>query len=406
MEIFTFFLKAIRHLQSFVSLSGLDLSEYGSYLFLGLLLLVLLPAVILGILQIRSRVYGALASVGMSMILIWATKLGMRYFVFFVVFQMTLILLYDAIRRRTAGRLLYYLFLLLSLAPLLVYKFSSLTGSNLLGFLGISYLTFKTAAMIIEIYDGSISNVKWFRLFYFLVFFPTLSSGPIDRYRRFEEDTERKISRHDYLSDYLPNGIRKIIMGIGYKFVLAYLIHTFWLVTIPSAHTFLNTMNYMYAYSFYLFFDFAGYSNFAIGASYILGVKTPANFNMPFLSLNMKDFWTRWHISLSKWFGDYLYSRLTLNFLRKKIFADKHAASYTAQIITMLTMGFWHGFTVYYILYGLYQGVLLVLTDIYERKVPFHKKHKNRFGYQIAQVIITFHLVCFGFLLFSGYFFN
>ncbi len=86
MEIFTFFLKAIRHLQSFVSLSGLDLSEYGSYLFLGLLLLVLLPAVILGILQIRSRVFGALASVGMSMILIWATKLGMRYFVFFVVF--------------------------------------------------------------------------------------------------------------------------------------------------------------------------------------------------------------------------------------------------------------------------------------------------------------------------------
>ena len=67
MEIFTFFLKAIRHLQSFVSLSGLDLSEYGSYLFLGLLLLVLLPAVILGILQIRSRVFGALASVGMSM---------------------------------------------------------------------------------------------------------------------------------------------------------------------------------------------------------------------------------------------------------------------------------------------------------------------------------------------------
>ena len=161
----------------------------------------------------------------------------------------------------------------------------------------------------------------------------------------------------------------------------------------------------MYAYSFYLFFDFAGYSNFAIGTSYILGVRTPPNFFLPFLSTSIKDFWTRWHISLSKWFGDYVYSRITIDIMRKKLFKSRHTVSYIAQIITMLTMGAWHGLTLYYLLYGLYHGLLLVANDLYERKIPFYKKNKDHFAYQLLSVLVTFHLVCFGFLLFSGYLF-
>ena len=175
---------------------------------------------------------------------------------------------------------------------------------------------------------------------------------------------------------------------------------------IPKDVNLLNSINYMYAYSLFLFFDFAGYSAFAIGTSYFLGIKTPENFNMPFLSKSMKEFWNRWHISLSKWFGDYIYSRFVLNSMRKKRFKSRIYASHAGQLITMFIMGVWHGLTPYYIIYGLYQGVALILTDIYERRSKFYKKHKKEKWFQYMQVVITFNVVCFGLLIFSGYLFG
>lgn len=399
-------LESVHNFQKFIEVSGLDLAQYGSYLYLSILVVVLIPAVILGILQVRTKYYGVLVSAGMAVLLIWFTGMGMRFFLLFLLLETILIMSFFHIRSKKKNKYVYYLFLLLSMSPIMIYKLSALSGFSFFGFLGISYLNFKAIQLIIEIYDGAVTKVSVFRLLYFFTFFPTLSSGPIDRYRRFDEDISRKISRKEYLSDYLPNGIRKIIMGLGYKFVIAYLIDTFWLITIPPGHTFLHTLSYMYAYSFFLFFDFAGYSNFAIGTSYILGVKTPDNFFLPFLSRDIKEFWTRWHISLSKWFGDYLYSRLTMNIMRKKLFKSRYTASYVAQIVTMFTMGMWHGFEAYYLLYGLYHGLLLVGTDLYVRKFNLHKKNKDKFAYQCLQVFATFNIVCFGFLIFSGYLFR
>ena len=131
----------------------------------------------------------------------------------------------------------------------------------------------------------------------------------------------------------------------------------------------------MYAYTLYLFFDFAGYSNFAIGTGRLLGIKVPENFNKPFLSHHMKEFWDRWHISLSKWFGDYLFSRIVLNTLRGGVFKSKKAAVRCAYMVTMTVMGIWHGFYWHYILYGIYQGIMLVLTDIYLKSKTFRKLH-------------------------------
>ena len=162
----------------------------------------------------------------------------------------------------------------------------------------------------------------------------------------------------------------------------------------------------MYAYSLYLFFDFAGYSSFAVGTSYILGIKSPENFNKPFLSKDMKEFWNRWHISLSKWFGDYIYSRFVLNSMRNKIFKNRMAASHVGQMLTMTIMGVWHGLEVHYILYGIYQGAALVLTDIYQRKSKFYKKHKKEKWFQYVQIVVTFNILCFGLLIFSGYLFK
>lgn len=290
--------------------------------------------------------------------------------------------------------------------PLIISKLSGLTQTVNLGFIGLSYLNFKAIQMIIEIYDGAIEEVNILKTLYFFIFFPTLSSGPVDRSRRFNKDLEEKILRKEYINNYLEDGIKHIIRGIVYKFVLADLINSLWMTKIPTDITFVNSINYMYAYSLYLFFDFAGYSAFAVGASYILGIRTPENFNKPFLSKSMKEFWNRWHISLSRWFGDYIYSRFILNSLRKKRFRNRIIASHVGQILTMFIMGCWHGLKWFYIIYGLYQGLALVLTDIYERRSKFYKAHKKEKWFQCVQIVVTFHIACFGLLLFSGYLFN
>jgi membrane protein involved in D-alanine export len=384
----------------------IKLTQYGDYFYLYILLLSLIPAIVLGIKGKNIKPYGILLSIFMVGVIIGINSTGIKLFIMFLVGELILIYVYLIIRRKTDNKYIYYLTLFLSILPIIITKVSSIIPFGAIGFIGLSYLNFKAIQMIIEIYDGAIKEIKFSSLIYFIIFFPTLSSGPIDRYRRFEEDLSKTIPRKEYVSEYLYTGIKKIIIGLGYKFVLAYIINTLWMSKIPADITFINGLNYMYAYSLYLFFDFAGYSSFAVGTSYIIGIKTPDNFNKPFLSKDMKEFWMRWHISLSKWFGDYLYSRIVLNSMRKKLFKNRFRASHFAQMVTMLTMGIWHGLEWFYIIYGLYQGGVLVLTDIVQRKSKFYKKHKKEKWFQRTQIVFNFNVACFGLLLFSGYLFG
>ena len=123
----------------------------------------------------------------------------------------------------------------------------------------------------------------------------------------------------------------------------------------------------MYGYSLYLYFDFAGYSAFAVGVSYLLGIRTPENFNRPFLAGNIKDFWNRWHISLSTWIRDHIYMRFLLAATKGRWFAGKYTASYLGFFLAFGLMGLWHGIEPYYLLYGLYHGTLLVGHDLFTR---------------------------------------
>lgn len=383
----------------------MTLTQYGDYFYLYILMLALLPAVILGLLGKKIKGYGLVVSIFMIVIII-GRGIGLKLILAFLIGEIIVIFTYYKIRQVTASKYIYWIFLLMSMSPLIIAKISPLTKYGAIGFIGLSYLNFKAIQMVIEIYDGSIKEIKIYDLIYFLIFFPTLSSGPIDRSRRFNDDINSNISMMEYRNEYLLEGLRKLLLAILYKFVIAYFIDTFWLVKISEEVTLLSSINYMYAYTLYLFFDFAGYSLFAIGTSYILGVKTPENFNKPFLSKDMKEFWTRWHISLSRWFGDYIFSRFVLNSMRKKRFKSRITASHLAQILTMFIMGIWHGLTLHYVIYGLYQGVVLVLTDIYQRKNKYYKKHKKERWFQVAQIVITFNIAAFGMLLFSGYLFK
>ncbi|NFE74784.1 D-alanyl-lipoteichoic acid biosynthesis protein DltB [Clostridium botulinum] len=384
----------------------MKLTQYGDYFYLYLLLLTFIPAIILALSGRRPKYYGIIVSAVM-ILLIMTKSIGLYLFLMFLIGEIFVIYMYLFIRRKTDNKYIYWLALFLSMLPVVISKLAGVTRySSIIGFIGLSYLNFKAIQMIIEIYDGRITEIKFTTFIYFIIFFPTLSSGPIDRWKRFEENLNVKIEKEEYINEYLIPGFRKIILAIGYKFILAYLIDTYWLLKIPADITLLNSWNYMYAYTLYLFFDFAGYSLFAVGTSYIFGIKTPDNFNKPFVSKDMKEFWTRWHISLSRWFGDYIFSRFVLNSMRKKRFKNRIIASHVAQIITMFVMGLWHGLTTYYIIYGLYQGSALVLTDIYQRKSTYYKKHKKEKWFQMIQRVVTFHIVCFGMLIFSGYLFK
>lgn len=296
----------------------------------------------------------------------------------------------------------YRIFLLASLAPLTIYKILGLTGNkyHIFAFLGLSYMTFKSTQMVIEIYDGVIKDFKTSNFIYLLLFFPAITSGPIDRSRRFDEDIDKIIPREEYL-ELLGEGIYKILKGMVYKMVIAACFYTV-MNYFGTGGTWYSIAIYFYIYGVYLFFDFAGYSNMAIGASYIFGVRTPENFNAPFVSKDIKEFWNRWHMTLSFWFRDFLFSRITMALVRTRKIKNKLVIATIAFMINMFVMGVWHGLELNYIVYGLYHGVLLSACEIFQKKSKFYKAYKKDKWFIGVSWFITLHLVMFGFFIFSG----
>jgi membrane protein involved in D-alanine export len=195
--------------------------------------------------------------------------------------------------------------------------------------------------------------------------------------------------------------VAKTSRGFLYKFILAALIKRFWLDH-ATANSLAGTLSYMYGYSLYLFFDFAGYSAFAIGFSYLFGIHTPENFNCPFIATNIREFWNRWHITLSFWFRDHVYMRFLIAAAKGKWFKNEQIASYVGYFLSFGLMGLWHGTELHYIAYGAYHACLLTLYDLFSR---WNKQRQlwgtNRF-WRLASIVVTVHFVCLGFLIFSG----
>ncbi|EGJ6231179.1 D-alanyl-lipoteichoic acid biosynthesis protein DltB [Listeria monocytogenes] len=383
---------------------------YGTILYFGVLVLFLIPIIVAGLLGKRLPIYNAFVTLVFLYFMFSASPVQGATFIFFVFWQLALVRLYFHYRQEKKQNHggVFVIAVILSILPLIISKVVPILGDNvtMVGFLGISYLTFKAAQMIIEIHDNLIKQYNAWDFVNFLLFFPTISSGPIDRFRRFKKDVDNPPSKEAYLA-LLNRGIFLIFLGFLYKFIIAYLVNKHFVVPLDIAithhvDTTKSLIGYMYAYSMYLFFDFAGYSAFAVGVSYLLGVQTPMNFNKPFAARNIKEFWNRWHMTLSFWFRDYVFMRFVFWVTKKKWFKSKFTIAYLAYFVNFFIMGVWHGLHWYYIVYGLYQATLIVGFDLFER---FNKKHKfypkNKITYVIG-VFITFQFVCFGFLIFSG----
>lgn len=302
---------------------------------------------------------------------------------------------------------LYRLALAAQIAPLAVYKVGVVFEPDFLGFLGISYITFKAVQVLIEVRDGLIGEVRVWHYLYFLSFFPTFTSGPILRSRPFEAGMAAPLSRDAYL-ELLLRGAGWFCLGALYKFVAAPLAQ--WLMWFgpaavggQGAGAFAAVqLVYALAYGLYLFFDFAGYSHMAMGVGYALGVDVPRNFRAPFCATDIKDFWNRWHISLSSWLRDFVFMRFTQFALKRKLFSSTLTCACVAFMVNFTLMGMWHGLTVDYLVYGLYHGVLLAGCEAFQKKSGFYKRHRKDTWFRLASWAVTMVCVFFGFALFSG----
>ena len=361
-----------------------------------LLFVVLLIGFILNYFGKRKDYYILSLSILFAGAIYGKSKSMVVYLLAFIIYQYVLVFIAQKMDSKRLKPLV-----MLSILPLVVNKVFALTQLHLLAFIGISYMSFKTIQIMLEISDGLIKekiSVKDY--LQFLLFFPTVSSGPIDRSRRFLKEINEVMPRKDYL-ELAGDGIYRIVLGLLYKVVLSTYVYQI-LLALSNTGTVVYSIKYMYLYTLYLFFDFAGYSLMAVGSSNVLGIQTPMNFNKPFLSIDIKDFWTRWHITLSTWLRDFVFSRVLMQVIRKKWFKNRlHNAAY-AYMVNMLVMGFWHGISVSYIAYGFYHGVLMSGFEIYQKKSTFYKKHKNKTWYKLMSWFVTMNLVMVGFFIFSG----
>jgi len=367
--------------------------------FWSLLIILSIPAIFLGIKEKKNKYYILFSSLVFCFLVYSKNINSLIYLVIFLIYEYMLIKVYLRLKiEKNCDRV--SIFVILSLVPLFISRILPILEIDYkFGFLGISYITFKVMQILVEIKDNMIKEVNFIDYLSFMIFFPTLSSGPIDRSRRFIKDIEKTISKTEYL-DNLGKGIEYILQGLVYKIILSQLIFDKINIISEATYTTKNLTIYMYLYGFYLFFDFAGYSLMAVGVSKIFGIDTPMNFNKPFLAKDMKDFWNRWHMSLSHWFRDFVFSRLVFAMFKKKIFKSSLTTAMVAYIVNMTLMGVWHGINFSYLLYGLYHGIILAITE-YFQKTKFYKNNKNKKWFEYSSIFITFNLIMFGFFIFS-----
>lgn len=360
------------------------------------LLIVLCGGFVLNFFGKKKEVYILAISLIFAGTIYGQSKKMVVYLVAFIIYQYLLVKLSNRLEKKWLKTLT-----LLSVVPLVINKIFAITSLHLMAFIGISYMSFKTIQIMIEISDGIIKEkYSFLEYLQFLLFFPTVSSGPIDRSRRFFDDIKTIMPREAYL-ELAGTGVYRVILGLLYKIMFSTYVYQM-LSALKNTGTLTYSVKYMYLYTLYLFFDFAGYSLMAVGTSNILGIQTPMNFNKPFLSMDIKDFWTRWHITLSTWLRDFVFSRVLMNAMKKKLFKSRLQNASFAYMVNMCVMGFWHGLSISYVIYGVYHGFLMAGFEWYQKKSKFYKKNKNKTWYKLTSWFVTMHLVFIGFFIFSG----
>lgn len=277
-------------------------------------------------------------------------------------------------------------------------------------FVGVSYFSFKFIHFLVECYKGKLKDVSLLTSINYIFFFPSFFSGPINRYGNFIEDIKSS-EPTKLISKNSVAAIQRVVTGMFKKVVLANNLLPYTIVSLDPCDVSLTKANVImgvYAYMFYVYFDFAGYTDMAIGCGRLIGIRLPENFNSPFLKRNLQQFWANWHMSLTTWLTDYIYWPLARKIRRVgKLKRRPVTISNICIVITFIVCGLWHGDGLNFFLWGLYHGVGLAILNGYtyvEKKyfpMEWRKAiNTNRYGYMLS-LLITFQYVAFGFMLFA-----
>ena len=251
----------------------------------------------------------------------------------------------------------------------------------------------------IDIYRRQLEPLTcWLDYYFYLSFFPQLVAGPIVRARDFLPQIRQNpltVTREMF-----GRGIFLIMIGLIKKAIISDYISVNFVDRVfdnPMLYSGFENLMGVYGYALQIYCDFSGYSDMAIGIALLLGFRFPKNFDSPYKSATVTEFWHRWHISLSTWLKDYLYISLGGN--RKG-----RLRTYVNLILTMLLGGLWHGASLRFMLWGGYHGVLLALHKgtmaLFPRMKPVGESMKR--GWRALGILVTFHLVCLGWIFFRA----
>ena len=266
--------------------------------------------------------------------------------------------------------------------------------------LGISFFTFRLVSYVIEVHRGMMPATRDFIAFAaYVSFFPCMLSGPIDRPNIFIPQLE---CRREFKHDIAIDGMRQILWGLFKKMVVADNLAHFvdlYLGNSGGSPTGSTTIVVAVAYTFQIYADFSGYSDMAIGIGKLLNIKVAKNFNYPFFALNIADFWRRWHMSLTTWVTDYVFTPLSFSFRKSRQWGMTIAI-----IINFVIVGLWHGASWNYVVYGLYHGLLFVPLILVGKMGATTEIQTGRTGLPVirdlSRMLLTFSLVVFGMFIF------
>jgi len=249
--------------------------------------------------------------------------------------------------------------------------------------IGISFYTFQILSYTVDLYRGEIALQRNFLAFgTYVTLFPQLVAGPIVKYAEIDHAlTERAVSVSDFAC-----GVKRFVCGLGKKLFLGDALAAgfeYYKTLMELTPTTLGAWMVAISYSLHLYFDFSGYSDMAIGLGRMFGFHFPENFNYPYISKSIGEFWRRWHITLSSWFRDYVYIPLGGSRCGRLRLCRNLA------VVWLLT-GIWHGAGWNFIIWGLYFGVLLILEHLFLRRVLERMPSFLRHVYTLSLVFVSF----------------
>ena len=262
---------------------------------------------------------------------------------------------------------------------------------------GISFFTFQGLSYVIDVYRNErLKSTRFRDVLLYIALFPQLVAGPIVRY----EDVADEIKGRRHTLEQLANGLRRFIIGLSKKLLIADVCGSVVTLIYSAERSVLDSRTAWLAavcYLIQIYFDFSGYSDMAIGLGLCFGFHFKENFNYPYISASIQEFWRRWHISLSTWFREYLYIPLGGNRKGK-------AKTYRNKLIVFFCTGLWHGANWTFIVWGLWHGFFIVTEDAAKKLFGLGKHGKNRRNpvETVLKHLYTLLVVLIGFVIFRA----